>query len=67
MGGLGSGDWYRWDKKDVVESCRRIGVRDWYRRGLLRASSFSWCWWNRDGEKIAWINVQVESWFSPSL
>jgi hypothetical protein len=63
MGGLGSGSWYRWNKKAVAEDLRdwRIDVRDWHREGLLRGGDrFSWCWCNADGEKVASIDVSVE-------
>jgi hypothetical protein len=61
MGGPGSGRWYRWHAKDTVEGCRRLDVRDWQRRGLLRPGMwFSWSWWDGDGRQVASINVQVE-------
>jgi len=61
MGGLGSGSWYRCNRKPVVEDLRRIDVRDWHREGLLRGGDqFSRCWCNADGEKVASIDVWVE-------
>jgi hypothetical protein len=61
MGGLGSGSWYRWNKKNVVEDYRRIDVRDWQRQQMVGSTGyFSWCWWNSDGEKVASINVRSE-------
>lgn len=61
MGGIGSGNWYRWDKKDTVEDNRSIDVRRWQREGLLiPGQSFSWEWW-RQGEKVADIDVRVDS------
>lgn len=51
MGGPGSGRWFRWDKKAVLEDLRSIDVRDWARRGLLRPGSwFTWRWYWRDKE-----------------
>jgi hypothetical protein len=29
MGGVGSRNWHRWDKKDTVEDCRSLDVRRW--------------------------------------
>jgi hypothetical protein len=29
MGGVGSGNWHRWDKKDTVEDCRSLDVQRW--------------------------------------
>jgi len=61
LGGPGSGRWYRWHTKDTVEGCRRLDVRDWQRRGLLRPGTwFSWSWWNGDSVQVASINVQVQ-------
>lgn len=46
--------------KAIVEGCRSIDVLDWHRRGYLRmAQEFSWTW-TRDGERVAWINVQSD-------
>lgn len=60
MGGSGSGRWWRYHSRDTVESCRRLDVRDWQRRGLLRPwQGFSWAWW-RDGEHVADIHVKTE-------
>jgi hypothetical protein len=62
MGGPGSGRWYRWQgSKTTVEECRRIDVRDWQRRGLLRSGTwFPWGWYTRDGAQVASISVQVQ-------
>jgi hypothetical protein len=61
LGGPGSGRWYRWDAKGTVEGCRRLDVREWQRRGLLRPGGwFSWGWWNRDGVQVASIDVRVQ-------
>jgi hypothetical protein len=60
MGGMGSGNWYRWDSKDTVESCRSIDVRQWHRDGLLKPGIlFSWAWWH-DETKAATITVRTE-------
>lgn len=49
MGGIGSGNWYRWDKRDAVEDYRRLDVRRWQRDGYLEPGRwFSWQW-TRDG------------------
>jgi hypothetical protein len=46
--------------KTTVESCRRIDVLDWHRRGCLRSPRrFSWAW-RQDGEGVASINVETE-------
>jgi len=40
MGGLGSGDWYRFDKKPTVEGCRVLDINRLARDGMLRPG---WC------------------------
>jgi hypothetical protein len=61
MGGSGSGSWYRQNPKEVVESYRRVDVRDLKRQEVLGFTGyFSWCWWNSAGEKAADINVRSE-------
>jgi len=57
MGGIGSGNWYRWDKRDAVEDYRSLDVRRWQRDGLLEPGRwFSWQW-TRDGQTLASIGV----------
>lgn len=59
MGGPGSGNWYRFNKKDLVEDCRSLDVNRWHREGLLRPGQwFGWAW-KRDGKEEASIGVTV--------
>lgn len=59
MGGLGSGNWYRFDKKHLVEECWSLDVNRWHREGLLRPGLyFSWAW-ELKGEKKASIGVRT--------
>ena len=59
MGGTGSGNWYRFDKKTTTEECRSLDVRRFRREGLLKPGHwFSWCWWRAE-EKVASIGVFV--------
>jgi hypothetical protein len=45
MGGVGSGSWYRFDKRTTVEECHSLDVRRLHREGLLKPGwGFSWCW-----------------------
>jgi hypothetical protein len=37
MGGVGSGSWYRLDKKTTTDKCKSIDVRYLHRNGLLRS------------------------------
>lgn len=58
MGGYGSG---RKFGANLIEDYRCIDIRRWQREGLLKPwNSFS-AEWMRNGEKIAGINVKVES------
>lgn len=61
MGGIGSGNWYRWDKRDAVEDCRSLDVRRWEREGyLVPGHCFGWQW-TRDGETVASIQVRMQA------
>lgn len=58
MGGRGSGRLYQWDKKDTVESCRRLDVRKLNRHGVLKPDCYcNWGWWDKDGNVISDINI----------
>src|SRR3712207_2963768 len=55
MGGVGSGSWYRFDKRTTVEECRGLDVRRLHREGLLESGRrFSWSW-SRAGRQVASI------------
>lgn len=59
MGGLGSGNYYRFGKKDTAEECRSLDVRRWQREGILEPGRvFGWAW-HRDGREISSIGVAV--------
>jgi hypothetical protein len=60
MGGIGSGSWYRFNKKTIVEECRSLDLRRLHREELLKPGSlFSWSW-SRGGREIASTGVIVE-------
>ena len=61
MGGIGSGNWCRWSKRDTVEDCRSIDIRRWQREGLLMPGHWFGWQWTRDGETVASIGVCVEA------
>jgi|SRR5215211_4750331 len=45
MGGVGSGNWYRFDKKSTTGECESVDVRYLHREGLLEPGCwFSFCW-----------------------
>ncbi len=61
MGGPGSGNWYRWNKRTTLDDRIAVDVRDWKRRGLLEAGrGFSWVW-SVDGEPKNRIDVRVRT------
>jgi hypothetical protein len=61
MGGIGSGNRYRYGTKNTVEGRTRLDVNRWAREGYLSPGcSFSWQWTWGDGSKSS-INVRVES------
>lgn len=64
MRGRGSGNWYRWDKRDTVEGYRRLDVRQLHREGVLRpGAAGTWGWWNGDGERVARIGYAARGGF----
>lgn len=60
MGGIGSGHWYRWDRKTTCEECRRIDIRYLKKRGWLIPGYRGWLSWSRGGESSGYIQFRVE-------
>lgn len=59
MGGVGSGNRHRFDKKSTTDECRSLDIRRFHQEGLLKPGHwFSWCWWRAE-EKVASIGVFV--------
>lgn len=60
MGGHGSGSWYRWGKKTVVEDCRCLDINRMVKQGCIQPASHrssSWVWTNaQTGEKVSSIS-----------
>ena len=63
MGGLGSGQWYRWNVRSTVEDCRVLSASRWMREGILRTGVHrkgSWAWFDADtGERTSSIGYEV--------
>lgn len=59
MGGLGSGNHYRWDKRDTTAELRSIDVRQMAREDALGFGFHAWTWW-RDGVRVASIGFHIE-------
>ncbi len=67
MGGIGSGNRYRYGTKNTVEGRTSLDVNRWACDGYLSPGrSFSWQWTWGDGSKSS-INVRVESAWSIRL
>ena len=49
MGGPGSGQWYRWSKKDTTEGLRSLDIRRLHRQGLLQPGTRFTSSWRRGG------------------
>lgn len=55
MGGVGSGNRYRYDKKSTTDECPGLDVRNLHRKGLLKpGGSFrsSWSWFGKETASI---------------
>ena len=61
MGGRGSGEWYRWNRKTTAEEALRLDVRYLRKRGWINSpgttGSLSW---SCGGEPSGWIRFRVE-------
>lgn len=67
MGGIGSGNRYRYGSKNTIEGRTSLDINRWARDGYLTAGrSFNWQWTWGDGSKSN-INVRVESAWSIRL
>ena len=55
MGGLGSGNRCRFDKKTTTDKCHSLDVRDLHRGGLLQSGNWFRCSWSQAGKEAASI------------
>ena len=59
MGGVGSGNFWRWDSRTTTDAYRSLDVRRWARDGfLVPGSSFGWQW-TQGGHTLASIRAEV--------
>jgi hypothetical protein len=59
LGGLGSGNRYRSDKKITTDECRSLDIRRFHREGLLKPGHwFSWSW-RRAEQEVASVGALV--------
>jgi hypothetical protein len=59
MGGAGSGNWYRFDKKTTTGECHSVDVRYLHRNGLLKAGGWFSLRWSRAGRETGSIRCAV--------
>jgi hypothetical protein len=59
VGGVGSGNWYRFDKKTTTSECQRVDVRYLHREGLLQPGSWFSLRWSRAGRETGSIRGVV--------
>ena len=60
MGGVESGNWYRFDKKITAEECHGVDVRYLHREGLLKPGRWFSLRWSRARRQIGSIRGAVE-------
>src|SRR3954469_4154907 len=59
LGGLGSGNWYRFDKKTTTDECHGVDVRYLHREGLLEPGRWFSLRWSRAGRETGSIRDAV--------
>jgi hypothetical protein len=59
MGGVGSGDWYRFTKKITTGECQRVDVRYLHREGLLKTGRWFSLRWSRAGRETGSMRAAV--------
>jgi hypothetical protein len=60
LGGVGSGNWYRFDKKTTTGECHGVDVRYLHREGLLEPGRWFSLRWSRAGRETGSIRGAVE-------
>ena len=65
MGGVGSGNWYRFDKKTTTGECQSVNVRYLHREGLLKPGRWFSLRWSRADRETGSIGGVVEGTESP--
>jgi hypothetical protein len=59
MGGMGSGNWYRFGKKTTTGECQSVDVRYLHREGLLNSGHWFSLRWSRAGRETGSIRGEV--------
>jgi hypothetical protein len=60
LGGVGRGNWYRFDKKTTTDECHSVDVRYLHREGLLKPGRWFSLRWSRAGRESDSIRGAVE-------
>jgi hypothetical protein len=60
MGGAGSGNWYRFDKKATTDECHSVDVLYLHRNGLLKAGGWFSLRWSRGKHETGSIGGSVD-------
>jgi hypothetical protein len=60
LGGVGSGNWYRYDKKTTADETHSVDVRYLHRNGLLKAGGWFSLRWSRGEHETGSIGGSVE-------
>jgi hypothetical protein len=60
VGGVGSGSWYRFDKKTTTGECHSLDVRYLHREGLLKPGNWFSLRWSRAGRETGSIRGAIE-------
>src|SRR5919107_1398275 len=60
MGGVGSGNWYRFDKKTTTGECHGVDVRYLHREGLLKPGRWFSLRWSQADRETGSIRCAVE-------
>jgi hypothetical protein len=59
LGGVGSGNWYRFEKKTTTGGCHSVDVRYLHRDDLLESGSWFSLRWSRAGRDTGSIRGEV--------
>ena len=59
MGGEGSGNWYRFDKKTTTADCQSIDVRYLHHEGMLKTGRWFSLRWSRAGQETGSVRGAV--------
>jgi hypothetical protein len=60
MGGVGSGNWYRFNKKTTTGECESVDLRYLHREGLLKPGRWFSLRWSRADRETGSIRIAVE-------